>query len=131
MIIGTVPLSEVFNNLAVSQNRRNLPEAVDNFRKALDGDPNDPDYHFNLGYALFKRGDFAGAAERFRAVLDRLPDDQMATLLLGRCLKKQALRPGTDPRSPDARLQAVERLKRNYQERAFWQLKTALESKTQ
>lgn len=129
MITATVPLSEVFNNLAVAENRRNLPQAVDDFRKALDGDPNDPDYHFNLGYALFKRGDFSAAAERFRAVLDRVPDDQMATLLLGRCLKKQGLRPG-DAHSPDARFQAVERLKRNYQERAYWQLKSVLESKT-
>jgi tetratricopeptide (TPR) repeat protein len=129
VITATVPLGEVFNNLAAAENRRNLPQAVDDFRKALDGDPNDPDYHFNLGYALFKRGDFTAAAERFRAVLDRVPDDQMATLLLGRCLKKQGLRPG-DARSPDARLQTVERLKRNYQERAYWQLKAALESKT-
>jgi tetratricopeptide (TPR) repeat protein len=129
VITAAVPLSEVFNNLGAAENRRNLPQAVDDFRKALDGDPNDPDYHFNLGYALFKRGDFAAAAERFRAVLDRVPDDQMATLLLGRCLKKQALRPG-DARSPDARLMALERLKRNYQERAYWQLKAVLESKT-
>jgi tetratricopeptide (TPR) repeat protein len=130
VITAAVPLSEVFNNLGAAENRRNLPQAVDDFRKALDGDPNDPDYHFNLGYALFKRGDFTAAAERFRAVLDRVPDDQMATLLLGRCLKKQALRPGSDARSPDARLQTLERLKRNYQERAYWQLKSVLESKT-
>jgi len=129
VITATVPLSEVFNNLAAAENRRNLPQAVDDFRKALDGDPNDPDYHFNLGYALFKRGDFTAAAERFRAVLERVPDDQMATLLLGRCLKKQGLRPG-DARSPDARLQTLERLQRNYQERAYWQLKAALESKS-
>ena len=130
MIAATVPLSEVFNNLAAAENRRNLPQAVDDFRKALDGDPNDPDYHFNLGYALFKRGDFTAAAERFRAVLDRVPDDQMATLLLGRCLKKQALVRTADPRSSEARLQTLERLKRTYQERAYWQLKSVLESKT-
>jgi tetratricopeptide (TPR) repeat protein len=129
MIASTVPLSEVFNNLGAAENRRNLPQAVDDFRKALEGDPNDPDYHFNLGYALFKRGDFTAAADRFRAVLERVPEDQMATLLLGRCLKKQALRPG-DARSPDARLQALERLKHNYEERAYWQLKSMLETKT-
>jgi len=129
MIASTVPLSEVFNNLGAAENRRNLPQAVDDFRKALEGDPNDPDYHFNLGYALFKRGDFPAAADRFRAVLDRVPDDQMATLLLGRCLKKQALRAG-DARSPDGRLQALERLKHNYEERAYWQLKSMLETKS-
>lgn len=129
MIAATVPLSEVFNNLGAAENRRNLPQAVDDFRKALDGDPSDPDYHFNLGYALFKRGDFPAAADRFRAVLERVPDDQMATLLLGRCLKKQALRPG-DARSADGRLQSLERLKHNYEERAYWQLKSMLETKS-
>jgi tetratricopeptide (TPR) repeat protein len=123
VVAAAVPLSEVYNNLAAAESRRNLPQAIDDFRKALDGDPNDPVYHFNLGYALFKKGDFAQAADRFRAVLDRNPDDQLATLLLGRCLKKQALRPGD---SADARLQTLERLKTNYEERAYRQLKSVM-----
>ena len=80
-------------------------------------------YLFNLGYALWKKGDFAGAAERFRAALERDPDDAMATLLLGRCLKKQGFRAGD---SADARLQGLERLKTTYQERAYRQLKSLL-----
>ncbi len=127
-IVTTVPLSEVYNNLGAAESRRNAPQAVEDFRKALEGDSNDPVYHFNLGYALWKKGDFAAAADRFRAVLDRTPEDQMATLLLGRCLKKQGLRPG-DAHAADARLQALERLKTNYEERAYWQLKSMLESK--
>ena len=83
-----VPLSEVFNDLGAAQNRRNLPQAIESFRKALEGDPNDPVYHFNLGYALWKKGDYAAAADRFRAVLDRQPDDEMATLMLGLCLEE-------------------------------------------
>ena len=116
-VADMVPLSEVLNNLGAAQNRRNLPQAVDSFRKALEGDPNDPVYHFNLGYALWKKGDYASAADRFRAVLDRQPDDDWATLMLGLCLKKQNLRPG------DARLETLERLKSNYEERAYLQLK--------
>src|SRR5579872_2287506 len=116
-VADMVPLSEVLNNLGAAQNRRNLPQAIDSFRKALDGDPNDPVYHFNLGYALWKKGDYASAADRFRAVLDRQPDDEWATLMLGLCLKKQNLRPG------DARLETLERLKSNYEERAYLQLK--------
>jgi len=112
-----VPLSEVFNDLGAAQSRRNLPQAIESFRKALDGDPNDPVYHFNLGYALWKKGDYAGAADRFRAVLDRQPDDEMATLMLGLSLKKQNTRAG------DARLETLERLKSNYEERAYLQLK--------
>jgi tetratricopeptide (TPR) repeat protein len=128
-VAAVVPLSEVYNNLAAAESRRNLPQAVDDFRKALAGDPTDPDYHFNVGYVLWKRGDFSAAADRFRAVLDRNPDDQMATLMLGRCLKKQPFRPG-ETRGPEARFLTLERLKRNYQERAYWQLKSVLESGT-
>jgi len=129
-IANTVPLSEVFNNLGAAQDRQNLPQAVDSFSKALEGDPNDPMYHFNLGYALFKKSDFANAADRFRAVLDRDPSDSIATLLLGRCLKKQGLRSGADA-AADARLQALERLKSTYEERAYMQLKLMLDPKTQ
>jgi tetratricopeptide (TPR) repeat protein len=120
-----VPISPVLNNLGAAESRQNLPQAIETFRKALDQDPSDPDYHFNLGYALFKKGDFTAAADRFRAVLDRDPGDQMATLLLGRCLKKQGLRAAT---ASDARLQALERLKDTYEERVYFQLKSILES---
>jgi tetratricopeptide (TPR) repeat protein len=127
-LAAIVPLSEVFNNLAAAESRLNrLPQAVDDFRKALDGDASDPAYHFNTGYALWKKGDFAAAADRFRGTLDRDPDDQMATLLLGRCLKKQGL--GTSANSADARLQNLERLKTNFEERAYLQLKSLLETK--
>jgi tetratricopeptide (TPR) repeat protein len=124
-VAAAVPLSEVYNNLAAAESRRNLPQAIDDFRRALDGDSSDPVYLFNLGYALWKKGDFAGAAERFRAALERDPDDAMATLLLGRCLKKQGLRAGD---SADARLQGLERLKTTYQERAYRQLKGLLDT---
>jgi len=120
-VADSVPLGEVYNNLGASQSRRNLPQAADSFRKALDGDANDPLYHFNLGYALWKKGDFAAAADRFRAVLDRTPDDQMATLMLGLSLKKQG------PRQGDARLETLERLKTNYEERAYWELKALVD----
>ena len=127
-LVGVAPLSEVFNNLAAAESRLNrLPQAVDDFRRALEGDSSDPVYHFNTGYALLKKGDFAAAADRFRGALDRDPDDQMATLLLGRCLKKQGL--GTGANSADARLQNLERLKTNFEERAYLQLKSLLETK--
>ena len=103
-----LPEGEVYNNLGAAESRRNLPQAIDDFRKALDGDSSDPMYLFNLGYALWKKGDFTGAADSFRAELQRDPDDSVATLLLGRCLKKQGFRAGD---SADARLQGLERLK--------------------
>ncbi len=59
MVARVVPLSEVYNNLAAAESRANiLPAAVDNFRKALEGDSSDPLYQFNLGYALMAGGKF-------------------------------------------------------------------------
>jgi tetratricopeptide (TPR) repeat protein len=125
MIAAVVPLSAVYNNLGAAESRRNLPQAVDDFRKALEGDPSDSDYHFNLGYVLWRKGDFAAAADRFRSVLERVPDDDWSTLLLGRCLKKQGFNPAVD-----TRLTSLERLKTNYEERAWRQLKSMLDSTT-
>jgi tetratricopeptide (TPR) repeat protein len=117
-----VPLNEVFNNLGAAQSRRNLPEAVQSFRKALEGDQADPVYHFNLGYALWKQGDFTAAADSFRGALERDPTDQMATTLLGRCLKQAGPRPG------DSKMDGLERLKYNYEETAYQQLRALIES---
>jgi tetratricopeptide (TPR) repeat protein len=122
IVAQQVPLNEVLNNLGAAQSRQNEAGALDNFRKALEGDANDPDYHFNVGYALLQRGDLDAAAERFRAVLDRDPDDTEATTMLGRCLKKQT------PKMP-ARSEGLERLKEKYEESAYWQLKAVLEPK--
>ncbi len=120
-VAQSVPLNEVLNNLGAAQSRRNLPDALENFRKALEGDSADPDYQFNVGYALFKQGNLQAAAERFRAVLDRDPEDAAAITMLGRCLKK------TPARAAELRSEGLERLKDNYEESAYWQLKAVLE----
>jgi len=122
-VAAAVPLNEVWNDLGAAQLRLRLPSALDNFRRALEGDSTDPDYHFNLGYALWQRGDFDKAAETFRALLDRNPDDAEAVLFLGRCLKKDG------PRAGDPRSEGRERLKLNFEETAYRQLKAELESK--
>jgi tetratricopeptide (TPR) repeat protein len=122
MIAAAVPLSEVFNNLGAAESRANLSQpAIDDFHKALAGDANDPVYRFNLGYALWKKGDFGAAAESFRALLEIAPGDPSAPLLLARCLKKQGPRASQDPR-----LDNLERLKTNFEERAYMQLKSLL-----
>jgi tetratricopeptide (TPR) repeat protein len=120
LVSESVPLNEVFNNLGVAQSRRNEAQTLDSLKKALDGDSADPDYHFNLGYALWKRGQFDAAASSFRAALDRKPADAEATLMLGRCLSKNGPRPG-DPKSD-----GLERLKLNYEENAYRQLQAEL-----
>ena len=68
-------------------------------------------------------GDFAQGAETFRALLDRAPEDAETVLFLGRCLKKEG------PRAGDPRSEGRERLKLNFEETAYRQLKAELESK--
>ncbi len=123
MVVAEIPLSEVFNDLGAALSRKNEPAALENFRKALEGDETDPDYWFNVGYSLWKRGEFGEAADKFRAVLDRSRDDQEATIMLGRCLQKDGPRQG-DPRS-DGR----ERIKTVFEDSAFRQLQAELKAK--
>lgn len=121
IVAKIVPLNEVYNDIGATESRQNLPDALDSFKKALEGDPTDPDYQFNVGYALWKRGDFDAAAQRFQAALERNPKDAEATAMLDRCSKHSG------PRTGDTRTERLERIKTNYEESAWWQLKAALQ----
>lgn len=121
VVAQSVPLNEVFNNLGAAESRRNQPEALEAFRKALEGDGSDPAYLFNVGYLLWKRGKFEEAADKFRAVLDHDPADSVAGALLARCSGQNGPRPG------DTRMEGLERLKTNYEESQYWQLKALLQ----
>jgi tetratricopeptide (TPR) repeat protein len=119
-VVASLPLNEVWNNLGAAQSRRDGPEAVESFRKAVEGDPNDPTYRFNLGYALWKRGDYEAGAEELRAALRMSRDDPQATLVLGRCLNK------TLARRTETLIEGFERIKTNYEEMAYRQLRATL-----
>ena len=123
LVAAAVPLNEVFNDLGAAQVRQNnLPAALASFQKALEGDTADPDYHFNLGYVLWKSGKFAEAVRSLRAAVERDPTDQEATSLLGRSLKSEGPRPG------DPKTEALERIKTNYEEAAYRQLQAELQA---
>jgi len=122
-VLADLPLNEVYNDLGAALSRRNDPAAGENFGKALEGDDGDPDYWFNLGYFLWKQGKFSDAAEKFRAALDRSPQDQEATAMLGRCIKMEGPRPG-DPRS-----EGRERIKTAFEDSAWRQLQAELKKK--
>ena len=111
------------NDLGAAESRLRSSAALENFRKALEGDDTDPDYHFNVGYALWKQGDYTRAAQSFRAALDRNPEDSEAVLFLGRCLK------GDGQRVADPKSEGRERLKLNFEEIAYRQLKAELDPK--
>jgi tetratricopeptide (TPR) repeat protein len=121
-VAKTAPLNEVYNNLAAAENRLHLPSAVDDFRRALDGDQNDTAYLFNLGLALLENKSFEEASKRLRELVNRDPDDDEARALFNR-----AERHGTA--SADKAPMPPERLKDNFDVTAFRQLKAMLQPK--
>jgi tetratricopeptide (TPR) repeat protein len=121
LVAASVPLNEVYNDLGAAQARRNdTAAAIGSFQKALEGDDADPDYHFNLGYVQWRSGQFAAAVDSLRAVVARNPADAEATALLGRALRQEGPRPG------EPRAEGRERVKTNYDEAAYLQLKAEL-----
>ena len=121
LVVSALPLNEVYNDLGVVQAQRNdFTAAAASFRKALEGDDADPDYHFNLGATLWRSGQYPAAAESFRNAITRNSKDAEATALLGRALKQEAPRPG------DTKPEAKPRLKTNYEEAAYRQLQAEL-----
>ena len=121
LVAAEMPLNEVFNDLGVVQAQRNdHAAAAASFRKALEGDSADPDYHFNLGYVLWRSGQYPAAVESLRAAVERNPNDAEATSLLGRSLKAEGPRPGDPKADPHPRL------KTTYEEAAYRQLQAEL-----
>src|ERR1700686_3779193 len=81
-VANRVPLAEVYNDLGVVAARRGQRKAADYFAKAIQNDPSDADYHFNLGVALLQAGDRAGAARELPTALDHRSNDGEAKTLL-------------------------------------------------
>ncbi|MGB9202535.1 MAG: tetratricopeptide repeat protein [Terriglobales bacterium] len=127
-VAARLPLAEVYNNLGVVATRRgHIPKtAADYFERAIQNDPSDADYHFNLGVTLAQAGDRAGAARELHTALDRRPADSEAKMLLD-SLTPTAGSGGIVPSSATSKAPA-ERIKRNYEEDAFRQMTTQMGS---
>lgn len=128
-VSARLPLPEISNNLAVVYARRGK-KAVDLFQRAVQFDPSDPDYHFNLAVAMYRVGDTNGAARELRESLTLQPNDAEAKSLYDR------ISPGTAARSSTAAGAVMnasaklplERIKRNYDEDSFRQLMLQIDS---
>jgi tetratricopeptide (TPR) repeat protein len=120
-ISKTYPLNEVFNNLGAAEEQLNQPSAVDNFRHALEGDPNDTTYLFNLAETLFRHSNFDEAQQHLQAVLRHNADDQEARNLLGRAQRHEFTAPG--------KLATPMRLKMSLDDNAYRQLRAGTQSK--
>ena len=125
-VAARLPLAEVYNNLGVVAARRghNSKTITDYFERAIQDDPSDADYHFNLAVALMRTGDRAGAARELHATLDHRPNDAEATVLLDSLSPS----PGTVVPSSVTSKTPAERIKRNYEETAFRQMTMQMES---
>jgi tetratricopeptide (TPR) repeat protein len=121
-VARTYPLSEVFNNLAAAESELNQPAALEDFRRALEPDPNNSVYLFNLGVALSKTNAYDDAARRLQQVVDREPNDNEARSLLERARRREPWQPGTKP--------PAQRLKTSFNDIAFRQLKAVLQPKS-
>ena len=126
-----VPLTELYNNMGVVEARRGRrPSAVEYFSKAVNADPNDADYRFNLAVALFKNGDSTGAARQLRDELQQRPNDGEARALQDMISRGAPPPPVSAPGAApgNALLPSnqghipLERIKRNYDEASYRQL---------
>src|ERR1035438_3967626 len=120
-----LPLAEVYNNLGVVARRRGQKRATDYFQRAIQDDPSDPDYHFNLAVTLAQAGDRTGATRELRATLDHRPGDSDAKLLLDSFAATSS--GGVVPSGATSKI-PQERIKHNYEEDAFRQMTTQIES---
>lgn len=82
---------EVFNNLGVIQLRRSATAQTGRstffFNKAVEADPAQADYAFNLGYAYWREQDYPAAVYWLREAVRREPGDSDAHFVLGAALQ--------------------------------------------
>jgi tetratricopeptide (TPR) repeat protein len=123
-VAARLPLAEVYNNLGVVAARRGQKKAAEYFERAIQNDPSDSDYHFNLGVTLTQAGDRAGAVRELHTALDRRPNDAEAKILLDALTTPAgAVVPSSATSKPP-----LERIEHNYEEDAFRQMTTQMES---
>jgi tetratricopeptide (TPR) repeat protein len=132
-LVSGADLPEILNNLALARARQNkTPAAVSDLRRAVELDPDEDDYPFNLGLLALAANDYAAAADYFREASEREPDKaenrSMLILSLERAGKKaeadqerdtaaETFGPDALPvvrldAKPDARKDALARLER-------------------
>jgi Tfp pilus assembly protein PilF/TolB-like protein len=141
-LVTRLPLTEVYNNLGVVEARRgHRGAAVEYFAKAVNADPNDADYRFNLAVAQFKYGDSAAAGRQLKDELQQRPTDGEAKTLLD--MINRGVTPPPPPPPPGAATSGnallpanqlhlpMERIKRNYDEASYRQLEREISNFTE
>jgi tetratricopeptide (TPR) repeat protein len=120
-LAAQLPLTEVYNNLGVVAARRGEKNAAEYFQKAVQADPADSDYRFNLAISYFRAGDQSNAARQLREALSLRPNDSEAKAFLDGVSSMPVVRSAQSPAGQATRI-PLERIKRNYDESSFRQL---------
>jgi len=118
-VASRMPLPEVYNNLGVALARLGKKDAARYFQRALQDDPNDADYHFNLAIELYRAGDLSGSLRQLSQSLALRRGDTEAKAFSDRVTEEQVVSGQiTTPRT-GAFKPPLERIKRNYDENLF------------
>jgi len=117
-VVSRLPLPEVVNDQGVALSRQGK-DAVAPFERAMEADPSNEDYHYNLALALFRRGDTASASREVEAALKLKPEDKEAIDLRVRLASVPV---GTKlTANADSSFAPVERIIRVYSESSYRQ----------
>jgi tetratricopeptide (TPR) repeat protein len=119
-LASQIPLTEVYNNLGVLAYRTGDKSALQYFQRAVQADPNDADYHFNLGLAHLRSGNLTEAVRHVREASNLRPNDTETKAFVGTL---QAGMNGSKPPAP--------RIKRNYDESSFRQVALEIEAEAE
>jgi tetratricopeptide (TPR) repeat protein len=119
-----MPLPEVVNDLGVVLGRRGKRSEIDYLQKAVQSDPNDPDYHFNLAVAYARIFDNGNATRQLKEVLRLRPTDTEAKSFLDTLSTSSAAVPASTFRQTSATSAKLplQRVKQNYDETSYRQL---------
>lgn len=106
-LVAGAELPEVLNNLALARARRgNTTGAASGLLRALDLDPDEDDFPFNLGLLYLRGNDATTAAKYFREASDREPENPEDRAMLIYALEKT----GNKKEAADERNAAMETL---------------------
>jgi tetratricopeptide (TPR) repeat protein len=144
-VAAQLPLPEVVNDQGVAASRRGHDGGA-LFQEAINGDPQDADYQFNLAIALARRGDTRNALSAVAQALKLRPQDAEAINLQNMlrqsnsppanaaATKAPAVIPASEQRdtnngigAQDRRSLPLERIKRSYNDASFRQAAAEME----